>query len=73
MKVVMKQAVTAKRHIMPVIPLQRPETKELAKGECIAFKLRSTPTDPDSMMYELTIGYFGKGTPRNSFFFIRIL
>ena len=74
MKIALKQKeAPARRHLVPVIPLQRPESKELAKGECIAFKLRSTPTDPDSTTYELTIGYFGEGTPEELLVFYKNL
>ena len=61
MKVVVRDE--ARRMIVPVIPLERPKERKLTKDASLTFKLRSTPDDVDSPTYELTIPYFGSGTP----------
>lgn len=47
----------------PPIPLERPEKVELQKGEYLSLKLQSTPGDANSQTYELSIPYYGSGTP----------
>lgn len=39
----------------------RPEIRELEKGEYQTYKLRNTPTDPDSPTYALAVPYFSSG------------
>ena len=57
----------------PPIPLERPEKKELQKGEYLVLKLKSLPSDKDSQTYELSIPYFSTGTPEEWFRFQRDL
>ena len=60
----------SKRFIKPVIPLERPGKSELKRTDMLQFKLRSVPTDPDSITYELSIPYFGEGTPEELLIFL---
>lgn len=53
---------SSKRKIVPPIPLERPEKKELQKGEYQTYKLRNDPNDADSPGYELAVPYFSTGT-----------
>ena len=47
--------------IVPPIPLQKPESKVLEKGEYHTYKLRSNPGDNGSATYELSVPYFSTG------------
>ena len=51
----------ARSKIAPPISLMRPEIRELEKGEYQTYKLRNTPTDPDSPTYALAVPYFSSG------------
>ena len=62
MKISLPQASAKHRYSAP-IELERSEKKELRKGEYIALKLRTVPTDDNSQTYELSIPYFSTGTP----------
>ena len=73
MKVTPPKQKNTKRFIQPVIPLERPEKKSLKKDDVLAFKLRSTPADPASMTYELTIPYFCSGTPEELLKFLELV
>ncbi len=46
-----------------VIPLEREPEKELPKDKRIVMKLRSTPTDANSQLYEVVTRAFDHGTP----------
>ena len=61
MKVVLRDET--RRMIVPVIPLERPKERKLTKDASLNFKLRSTPGDAESPTHELTVPYFGMGTP----------
>jgi hypothetical protein len=60
-----------KRYVSPAISLNRPARRELNKDEVLNFKLRTDPKDKDSTTYELTIGYFSKGTAEELLLFLR--
>lgn len=45
------------------IPLLRPSRPSLVKGQYETMKLRTNPTSTTSPIYELTVVYFGTGTP----------
>ena len=48
----------------PPIPLERPEAKELDKGEYHTYKLRTNPTaGENSMLHSLDIPFFSNGKP----------
>jgi len=52
------------RHqIVPIVPLQRPEKKDLTKGNYVTLKCKTHPGDRDSATYNLPITYFKSGTP----------
>lgn len=46
----------------PPIPLNRPATVELKKGDYVTVKLRSVPSEENSQTYDLNIGIFRSGT-----------
>eukprot|EP00957_Ditylum_brightwellii_P114446 8725585-Ditylum_brightwellii.AAC.1 len=46
-----------------VITFQRPSLRQLELGQFHTYKLRTTPTDMTSPIYELSVPFFGKGTP----------
>jgi hypothetical protein len=71
MKVSFSNQDNQKRFVPPPIPLERAETKELKKNECLTLKLRSDPTNVDSQTYELTIKFFSGGTPEEWLVFLR--
>jgi len=52
-----------KRIVIPVIPLEKPEEKQLKPGEFHKYKLRTVPTNEKSTTYELDIEFFDNGTP----------
>ena len=52
-----------KARIVPPIPLERVENPPLEKGEYLTYKLRNNPTDDSSPLYELSVPFFGTGTP----------
>jgi len=43
--------------------LERPEVRDLEHGEYQRYKLRNVPEDENSPTYELSVPYFGTGTP----------
>ena len=76
MKVSFKNQIkdqNAKRFIPPVIPLERTETKEIKKTECLSLKLRTNPNNANSQTYELTVKFFSHGTPEEWLVFVRNL
>ena len=74
MKVVLTSTGTSKKvRNPPPISLDRPEKVELQKGEYLTIKLWSTPDDPDSQTYELSIPYYGSGNPERWLKFLRDL
>lgn len=52
-----------KRVVVPVIPFERPQQRELQRHEVLTFRLRSVPQDHDSTTYELTLPFFKQGAP----------
>ena len=46
-----------------IIPFQRPAARNLEKGKYHTYKLRTTPADPTSPIYELAVPFFDEGTP----------
>ena len=52
-----------KTRIVPPIPLDKPEKKQLKKGEHQSCKPRSTPAQTESLTHELAVPHFGVGTP----------
>ena len=62
-----------KRFIPPIIPLERPEEKQLRKDQYLTFKLRSVPTEESSTTYDLSIPFFGNGSPEELLIFLNLL
>eukprot|EP00957_Ditylum_brightwellii_P115197 8785583-Ditylum_brightwellii.AAC.1 len=61
-------APTTKWHSNPnvkraVIPFMRPNPRNLERGTFHTYKLRTTPADPYSPIYKLSIPFFDKGLP----------
>jgi hypothetical protein len=73
MKVSFNLASSGKRFVPPPIPLERPETKEIKKNECLTLKLRTDPANNDSQTYELTVKFFSSGTAEEWLVFLRDL
>eukprot|EP00957_Ditylum_brightwellii_P134058 10220751-Ditylum_brightwellii.AAC.1 len=46
-----------------VIPFLRPAPRQLEHGQFHTYKVRTTPADATSPIYELSIPFFDKGTP----------
>eukprot|EP00957_Ditylum_brightwellii_P088225 6720570-Ditylum_brightwellii.AAC.1 len=46
-----------------IIPFPRPAPRQLERGQFHAYKLCTTPADPTSPLYELSIPFFNNGTP----------
>eukprot|EP00957_Ditylum_brightwellii_P091404 6959466-Ditylum_brightwellii.AAC.1 len=46
-----------------VIPFPRPAPKQLERGQFHAYKLRTTPADATSPLYELSVPFFDCRTP----------
>ena len=46
-----------------IIPFLRPAPRQLERGQFHAYKLRTTPTDPTSPLYELSVPFFDDGSP----------
>eukprot|EP00957_Ditylum_brightwellii_P208571 15358087-Ditylum_brightwellii.AAC.1 len=47
-----------------VIAFQQPQARQLKRGQYYTYKLCTTPTDPTSPIYELSIPFFENGTPK---------
>eukprot|EP00957_Ditylum_brightwellii_P005262 401754-Ditylum_brightwellii.AAC.1 len=47
-----------------VIPFTRPTPRTLKRGTFHTYKLRTTPADPNSPIYELSIPFFTEGSPK---------
>ena len=54
---------TASSLIAPAISLERPDKKDLRKGQYVECKCNARPGDPESPVYSIQIPYFGTGTP----------
>ena len=63
MKTANSYAIGREAPIIPPIGLERPIDQGVDKNEQSTFKLRSVPTQANSPTYELSIRYFGTGTP----------
>eukprot|EP00957_Ditylum_brightwellii_P034999 2652986-Ditylum_brightwellii.AAC.1 len=64
----MRTAPTTKRASNPdvkqaVILFTRSTLRTLERGTFHTYKLRTTPSDPDSPIYKLSIPFFTKGSP----------
>eukprot|EP00957_Ditylum_brightwellii_P192280 14637153-Ditylum_brightwellii.AAC.1 len=46
-----------------VIAFQQPQARQLERGQYHTFKLHTTPADPMSPIYELSVLFFETGTP----------
>ena len=55
-----RKTIDAKRAI---IPFDRPPIKALERGQYHTYKLRTTPADASSPVYELAVPFFDSGTP----------
>lgn len=62
-----------KRFVPPIIPLERPEEKQLRKDQYLTFKLRSVPTDEASTTYDLSVPFFSNGSPEELLIFLNLL
>ena len=56
---------SSRRQIVPIVSLQRPEKKELVKGDYATLKCKTSPSLPNSATYELPIPYFKNGSPED--------
>eukprot|EP00957_Ditylum_brightwellii_P168209 12805644-Ditylum_brightwellii.AAC.1 len=54
-----------------IIPFQRPTPKLLKRGQFHTYKLRTTPADVTSPLYELSVPFFESGTPEEWILFRR--
>jgi hypothetical protein len=62
-----------KRFVPPIIPLERPEEKQLRKDQYLTFKLRSVPTDEASTTYDLSVPFFSNGSPEELLVYLNLL
>eukprot|EP00957_Ditylum_brightwellii_P150882 11488696-Ditylum_brightwellii.AAC.1 len=46
-----------------IIPFLRPAPRQLERGQFHAYKLRTSPTDPTSPIYKLSVPFFDDGLP----------
>eukprot|EP00957_Ditylum_brightwellii_P041009 3105201-Ditylum_brightwellii.AAC.1 len=46
-----------------IIPFPRPAPRQLKRGQFHAYKLCTTPADPTSPLYKLSIPFFDNRTP----------
>eukprot|EP00957_Ditylum_brightwellii_P201780 15327204-Ditylum_brightwellii.AAC.1 len=65
----MRTAPSTKQHSNPnvkqvVMPFTRPTPRNLKHRTFHTYKLRTTPADTDSPIYELSIPFFDKGSPK---------
>lgn len=63
----------ARRRVAPPIPLERPEIRELEKGEHQSCKLRNDPTNENSPAHEPSIPCFVTGSPEEWLRFLKNL
>ena len=54
-----------------IIPFKRADPKPLERGQFHTYKLRTTPADPTSPTYELSIPFFEEGSPEEWILFRR--
>eukprot|EP00957_Ditylum_brightwellii_P019998 1509343-Ditylum_brightwellii.AAC.1 len=54
-----------------IIPFLRPSPRQLERGQFHAYKLCTTPADPTSPIYELSIPFFDNGLPEECIKFRR--
>eukprot|EP00957_Ditylum_brightwellii_P074592 5668060-Ditylum_brightwellii.AAC.1 len=47
-----------------VIAFERPQVRQLEQGQYHTYKLRITPADATSPIYELSVLFFDNGTPK---------
>eukprot|EP00957_Ditylum_brightwellii_P161324 12283617-Ditylum_brightwellii.AAC.1 len=47
-----------------VITFQQPQTRQLKRGQYHTYKLSTTPADPTSPIYKLSVLPFDNGTPK---------
>eukprot|EP00957_Ditylum_brightwellii_P147772 11253661-Ditylum_brightwellii.AAC.1 len=47
-----------------VIAFQRPQARQLKRGQYHTYKLCRTPADPESPIYKLSALFFRNGTPK---------
>lgn len=65
------EAMMRKKKQECVIPLGRPDKKELEKGSYETLRLYTDPGDTDSATYDVTVPYYGSGTPEEFLIFIK--
>eukprot|EP00957_Ditylum_brightwellii_P023468 1771212-Ditylum_brightwellii.AAC.1 len=54
-----------------IIPFKRADPKPLKRGKFHTYKLRTTPADVASPLYELSLPFFKEGTPEEWIVFRR--
>ena len=54
-----------------IIPFKRADPKPLERGQFHTYKLRTTPADPTSPIYELSLPFFEEGSPEEWILFRR--
>ena len=59
----LQQRKVGKNFVPPPIPFECPPHQELKMDQQLTVRLQSTPTDPTSQTYQMTIPFFWSGTP----------
>eukprot|EP00957_Ditylum_brightwellii_P153144 11656764-Ditylum_brightwellii.AAC.1 len=54
-----------------IIPFKRADVKQLERIQFHTYKLRTTPADPMSPLYELSLPFFKEGSPEEWILFRR--
>ena len=54
---------SSRKVIVPPIPLEHPDKKELKKGTFVMIELKSMPEQQNSQVYKREVPYFDQGTP----------
>ena len=73
MKITPPRHYNHKSLVVPPIPIEREEPKQLRKEKVQTFKCRTKPTEKDSPAYEVSVPYFSDGTPEEWIYFQRSL
>ena len=65
--------VVMQHRIIPLIPYEHPEVKDLVKGEYQTYKLHSQPKSDKSPVYNIWVLYFRNGTCEEYLKFVKNL
>eukprot|EP00957_Ditylum_brightwellii_P163736 12465499-Ditylum_brightwellii.AAC.1 len=50
------------QELKPIIPIERPQVRELMKGDYHMYKLYTIPYNANSHMYNLAMPFYGNGS-----------